>query len=260
MDEPFQYLCVARPLNVNIVNQRPIGGYANSVIREVEEYQELREQIVDFALSGEWTRDEYRWVDIRHIELKDVWKPPSLEYALGLIEREEGLLRVRLTVDGVERYTILDGIHRIHALINRGYTHVLALVSDIKVQERPLLPPEAENLLPYATFEEMALLNWAAGRLCSQLNVGDVFIILRKSPYNVIEFSILRNSVTTMNVNTLPPDCVVTVTGFNFENGKFNITTTAILFGNQHQCRGSYEEVAANILMMCQELMFLNQI
>ena len=253
MVEAFRYICIANPLNVNIVNQRPNGGYVYSVIQEVEEYQELRKQIVQFAINGEWTRNEYRWVDIRHIEPRDVWKPESLQYSLGLIERGEGLIRVLLMdgkVNGVERYTLLDGIHRIHALMNKGFTHVLALITDIRVQERPPLPPGVENLFPYATLEEMALLNCAAMRLRGQLDVGPVCLISRESPYNVIEFSILRNGVDRRNVNALPPDCRVTVTGSDFENGGFNITTAAILFGNQHHFLGSYEEVSANILRM----------
>lgn len=253
MDEAFQYICVANPLNVNIVNQRPNGGYVHSVIQEVKEYQELRELIFQFAINGEWTRDEYRWVDIRHIEPRDVWKPQSLQHSLGLIQQGQELMRVLLSVDGVvdgvERYTISDGIHRIHALTESGFTHVLALVQGIRVQGRSPIPPGLENLFPYATLEEMALLNRAAIRLCGKLNVDNVYI-LREPPYNVIEFSILRNDVTIGNVKTLPPDCMVTVTGFNFENGGFNITTTAILFGNQYHFSGSYEAVSAIILRM----------
>ena len=99
----------------------------------------------------------------------------------------------------------------------------------------------------------MALINSAARTLRGELNVGNVCVSVKEFPYNVVEFSILRDDVDTTNVNTL--HCTVNVTTYNLENG--NITTTAILFGNQLPFEGSFQDVSRNILRWCRQ--HLNQ-
>ena len=82
-----------------------------------------------------------------NIEPQHEWNPKSREYAVEKITRKEDLIPVHLYVsDGPYQYTIVDGIHRILALKQMGYTHVLAEVLNVKVHQQPSLPQEAVSL------------------------------------------------------------------------------------------------------------------
>ena len=107
--------------------------------------------------TGVWYRQEYRWVQITNIEPKRDWKLKSREYAVGKITRKEDLVPVRLyDSDDAHEHTIVDGIHRILALKQMGYTYVLAEILDIEVKQKPLLPREAAS--HYEELERMTVL------------------------------------------------------------------------------------------------------
>lgn len=217
-----------------------------------EATQDLTEAIVHFARYGEWSRQEYRWVQITNIESRDEWKPKSREYAVEKITRKEDLIPVRLYIsDGPHQYTVDDGIHRILALKEMGYTHVLAEVLNVEVHQQPSLPQEALSL--YEESERMALLSDAASTLSgiSYLNVGNVYLLSSKR--NAVHFSILRHDKDVQNVEKFPSDCEVVVSNVvvSKDGEDDDIEVTATIFSREFQYHGTYQEVTTCILDEC---------
>ena len=237
---------------------RPPGGAGVYPHFRTEATQDLTEAIVHFARYGEWSRQEYRWVQITNIEPKREWKPKSREYAVGKITRKEDLVPVRLyDSDDTHEHTIVDGIHRILALKQMGYTYVLAEILNVEVKQKPLLPREAAS--HYEELERTALLCYAASRLSgvSCLNVGNVYL-LEPSKRGVIYFSILRHDRDVENVRHFPPDCTVVVRdvivsrdGEDGEDGEEDVHVTATIFSQEFKYHGTYKEVTMRILNEC---------
>ena len=232
---------------------RPPGGAGVYPHFRTEATQDLTKAIADFAIYGEWSRQEYRWVQITNIEPKREWKPKSREYAVGKITRKEDLVPVRLyDSDDAHEHTIVDGIHRILALKQMGYTHVLAEILDVEVKQKPLLPREAAS--HYEELQRMALPLCAASRLFNHLNVRNVYL-LETSKRDVIYFSILRRDRNVENVRHFPPDCTVVVRDVivsrDGEDGEEDIHVTATIFSQEFKYHGTYKEVTMHILKEC---------
>lgn len=249
MEESFQQLFdnLTYHLNTDIVDvhNRPNHSYQHWDIVG-EDIVDLTEEIDCFARNGMWYRQEYRWVDINQIIVSDVWKPKSLKDANELIQQQQDLKNVRLNLADNGKYTVIDGIHRIHALREKGYANVLAKVGNIVERHKPTLPLNAEP--HYAILKRMVLLKTATTKLLSEVNHGP--IVIRHETNNVFNFSIRRDNAAAHDP---PPDCTVVVNEVIIDQRDDDprddhIIATAIIQGQAFWFAGSYKQVSYNIL------------